>query len=271
MDRLPYVRRRAHLGAAYRLAVVVLYPIMRFGFRWDWVGREKLFEAQGGIIVAANHISYVDPMVVSYLLWECDRPPRFLAKEGIMRIPVIGAIVRNAGQIPVYRESTEAVHAIRDALTALDKGECVVVYPEGTVTRDPDLWPMKGKTGAVRLALASGRPLYPVAQWGPQEVMRPYVKEFRLLPRKLMRISVGDPVDLTDLVGRPLTTETLTIGTNRLMDAITALESEIRGEPAPARRFVFRSGKVQGSIPVVDASLDSAAQPTTGADEEPVA
>jgi hypothetical protein len=86
-----------------------------------------------------------------------------------------------------------------------------------------------------------------------------------------MRISVGDPVDLTDLVGRPLTTETLTIGTNRLMDAITALESEIRGEPAPARRFVFRSGKVQGSIPVVDASLDSAAQPTTGADEEPVA
>jgi 1-acyl-sn-glycerol-3-phosphate acyltransferase len=225
---------------------------MRFGFRWDWVGREKLFEAQGGIIVAANHISYVDPMVVSYLLWECDRPPRFLAKEGIMRIPVIGAIVRNAGQIPVYRESAEAVHAIRDAIEALDKGECVVIYPEGTVTRDPNLWPMKGKTGAVRLALVTGRPLYPVAQWGPQEVMRPYVKEFRLLPRKLMRLSVGDPVDFTDLVGRPLTSETLTIGTNRLMDAITALEADLRGEKAPPTRMVFRRGQVEGSVPVAE-------------------
>jgi len=254
--RLPRVRRRQHLGAAYRLAVFVLYPIMRWGFRWEYQGRERLIDAEGGIIVGANHISYVDPMVISYLLWECDRPPRFLVKEGILRIPVIGAIVRNAGQIPVYRESAEAVHAIRDAIVALDKGECVVIYPEGTVTRDPHLWPMKGKTGAVRLALVTGRPLYPVAQWGPQEVMRPYVKEFRLLPRKLMRLSVGDPVDLADLVGRPLNTETLTIGTNRLMDAITALEADLRGEKAPATRLVFRRGQVQGSVPVTKDPAD---------------
>lgn len=263
MARLPRVRRRQHLGAAFRLAVVVLYPIMRLGFRWDVTGDRKLFDAEGGIIVAANHISYVDPMVLSYVLWEADRPPRFLAKEGIMRIPVIGAIVRNAGQIAVYRDSAEAVHAIRDALSALDRGECVVVYPEGTVTRDPALWPMKGKTGAVRLALASGRPLYPVAQWGPQEVMRPYVKEFRLLPRKLMQVAVGDPVDLADLVGRPLTSETLAIGTSRLMDAITALEAQLRNLPAPTSRLSFRRGQVE--------SPDLGPSTGPGAGGEPVA
>ena len=271
MARLPRVRRRQHLGAAYRLAVFALYPIMRWCFRWEYHGRERLIDAEGGIIVAANHISYVDPMVVSYLLWECDRPPRFLAKEGIMRIPVIGAIVRNAGQIPVYRESAEAVHAIRDALTALDKGECVVVYPEGTVTRDPDLWPMKGKTGAVRLALASGRPLYPVAQWGPQKVMRPYVKEFRLFPRKLMQLSVGDPVDLSDLMGRPLTTETLTIGTSRLMDAITALEATLRDEPIPTTRMAFRRGRVEPATPVAPSAEGGEGPARSGADGEPVA
>ncbi len=256
MRRAPYVRRRRHLGWAYRLAVVVLYPIMRFCFRWDIRDSARLTDAEGSIIVGANHISYIDPMVLSFMLWEADRPPRFLAKESIMRVPVIGAIVRNAGQIPVYRESKDAVLAIRDALTALEKDECVVIYPEGTVTRDPHLWPMAGKTGAVRLALASGRPLYPVAQWGPQEVMRPYVKEFRLFPRKTMKLAVGTPVDLADLVGRPLTTETLTIGTDRLMDAITALEASLRGEPAPAERLVFRGGRA-----VPRSSPDSAQQP----------
>ena len=263
MARAPYVRRRRHLGWAYRLAVFVLYPIMRWGFRWDIHHAQRLTDAQGGIIVGANHISYIDPMVLSYMLWEADRPPRFLAKESIMRVPVIGAIVRNAGQIPVYRESKDAVLAIRDALSALERDECVVIYPEGTVTRDPALWPMNGKTGAVRLALASGRPLYPVAQWGPQEVMRPYVKEFRLLPRKTMHLAVGEPVDLSDLMGRPLTSETLTIGTDRLMDAITELEAGLRGEAAPATRMTFR-----GKRAVAGSERTAEAEPTA-TDERP--
>jgi 1-acyl-sn-glycerol-3-phosphate acyltransferase len=120
-----------------------------------------------------------------------------------------------------------------------------VVYPEGTITRDPGMWPMQGKTGAARVALATGAPLYPVAQWGAHEVIGPYRKEFRLLPRKRMQLAVGEPVDFTDLQGRPMDAETLRLATDRIMDALTALLAEIRQESPPSQRYVFRRGGVE--------------------------
>jgi 1-acyl-sn-glycerol-3-phosphate acyltransferase len=234
------VRRRDALGFSYRFAVAVLWPLMRTIVRWDITGTERLADVDGGVIVAPNHTSWFDPPVVAFALWQADRPPRFLGKEAVFRVPVFGAIIRHAGQIPVYRESTEARTAIRDALAALERGECVVVYPEGTITRDPGIWPMSAKTGAVRLALTSGRPLFPMVQWGSHEVMRPYRKELRLFPRKTVHIRVGDPIDLSDLGARAMDAASLAVGGERLMDAITALEADIRGEAPPATRMVFR-------------------------------
>lgn len=234
------VSRRTRLGFAYRLSVSILWPVLRVLVSWDIRGAERLTASPGGIVVGANHLSWFDPLVVSYVLWTADRPPRFLAKEPLFRIPVVGRIIRGAGQIPVYRETQDAANAIRDALAALDRGECVVVYPEGTMTRDPELWPMSAKTGAVRMALISGSPLFPMAQWGPQEVMAPYVKEFRIWPRKTMRVRVGEPVDLSDLRDRPLDGATMKEAGDRLMDAITGLLAEIRQVPPPETRMVFR-------------------------------
>ena len=239
MTGIPYARRAVPLGLSFRFAVGVIWPFMRTMVKWEFTGLEKLAEAEGGIVVAPNHVSWFDPPVVAYALWEADRPPRFLGKEAVFRVPVFGQIIAHAGQIPVYRESADASSAIRDALVALDRGECVVVYPEGTMTRDPDLWPMSGKTGAVRLALASGRPLFPMAQWGSHLVMRPYVKEFKILPRKTIKIAVGDPIDLSDLAHATPTADALHEGTERLMDAITALEAGLRQETPPAERLVF--------------------------------
>lgn len=234
------VSRSSPLGVGYRIAVILLWPFLRTAVRWDIRGTEKLTEQQGGVIVAANHLSWFDPLVVSYALWRADRPPRFLAKEPLFRVPVIGRIIKDAGQIPVYRETKDAANAIRDALSALDRGECVAVYPEGTMTRDPELWPMSAKTGAVRMVLMSGSPLFPMAQWGPQEIMAPYVKEFRILPRKTMHVRVGEPVDLTDLLDRPVDAVTMREAGDRLMDAITTLLAEIRQEEPPSTRMVFR-------------------------------
>ena len=240
MGKRTCVRRAQRLGISYRIAVGILWPLMRTIVSWDVQGAERLTQADGGIIVAPNHLSWFEPPVVALVLWEADRPPRFLGKDAVFRIPVIGRLLLNAGQIPVYRDTPEVAAAVRDALSALERGECVVVYPEGTITRDPDLWPMAAKTGAVRLALTSGRPLYPMAQWGPHEVMRPYAKELRLLPRKTMHVRVGDPVDLSDLRDRPIDAETLAIGGERLMDAITGMLADIRQEKPPTERMVYR-------------------------------
>jgi 1-acyl-sn-glycerol-3-phosphate acyltransferase len=235
-----HVRRSSRLGFSFRLAVVLLWPFLRTMVRWDIDGTEQVTDEDGGVIVAPNHTSWFDPLAVSYPLWLADRPPRFLAKEGVFRVPVIGAIIRNAGQIPVYRETSEAQAAIRDALGALERGECVVVYPEGTITRDPDLWPMSAKSGAVRLALASGRPLYPMVQWGSQSIIGPYKKEFRILPRKTIVVRVGPPIDLDDLRAQPLDRHTIAVASERLMDAITGIEAQIRGQEPPATRTVYR-------------------------------
>lgn len=250
MPRVARVRRRQRLGLSYRFAVAVLWPFMRTAVRWDISGTERLTEADGGIVVAPNHLSWFDPPVVAFALWQADRPPRFLGKESVFRIPAFGRIIANAGQIPVYRETADAASAVRDALSALARGECVVVYPEGTITRDPGLWPMSAKTGAVRLALMSGSPLFPMVQWGSHEVMGPYRKEFRILPRKTMHIRVGDPIDLSDLQGTMPDARTLAVAGERLMDAITAMLADVRQETPPAERMVLRretAGPADGS------------------------
>ena len=97
------MRRSWKLGLGYRIAVFLLWPLMTWFTKRDWRGMENLNADDGGIIVAGNHNSWFDPLVISHALWENDRPPRFLAKESVFRVPIVGAIIRSAGQIPVYR------------------------------------------------------------------------------------------------------------------------------------------------------------------------
>jgi 1-acyl-sn-glycerol-3-phosphate acyltransferase len=140
----------------------------------------------------------------------------------------------------VYRNTGRAADAFRAAVGAVESGKCVGVYPEGTLTRDPGLWPMVGKTGAARIALTTRCPVIPVAQWGPQEILAPYSKRPHLFPRKTMHVLAGPPVDLSDLHDHPLDAAVLREATARIMAAITALLVELRGEPAPAERFDSR-------------------------------
>jgi 1-acyl-sn-glycerol-3-phosphate acyltransferase len=115
----------------------------------------------------------------------------------------------------------------------------VVIYPEGTVTRDPDKWPMAARTGVARLALQSGAPVLPLAQWGAQGAPRTLLQP---LPRRTARFRIGPPVDLSAFVGQPLDGDVLRNATDAVMDALTAEVAVLRGEPAPARRFDPRSG-----------------------------
>jgi len=256
--------RGKKLGFSYRFAVSILRPFMRAFTKHEWQGIEHLQAdilpdgSQVGIVVCPNHISAFDPLSSSHFLYENGRPPRYLAKASIFNVPVVGGILRRAGQIPVYRESLDAAAAVKDAVSAAQRGECVVVYPEGTITRDPDLWPMKGKTGAARIALTSGAPVIPVAQWGAQEVMPPYAKERHLLPRKTMRVKAGPPVDLDDLRAQPLDNAVLAEATDRILAALTSLLEDLRGETAPAERYDVR--KRRAGSAATEASDDEGAQ-----------
>ncbi len=224
------VRKRDGLGFAFRFAAFILHPLMRLITKRDWRGAENL-DVDSGIVVAANHLSWFDPIVISHILWDYDRPPRFLAKDALFRAPVVGWIMRNAGQIPVVRGTKDAAVAVQAAVDAAKAGECVLVYPEGTITKDPDLWPMAAKTGAARIALTAGVPVIPMAHFGAQQVMGPYSKEFKAFPRKTMHVIVGPPVALDDLYRNgEVDNATLHEATDRIMAAITDLLRQIRKE-----------------------------------------
>lgn len=232
------------LGPYYRFAALVLKPPMTVLTRRAWHGEEYLrqdYPPTDGIVVVSNHVSWFDPIPLAHILWNNGRSPRFLAKEAVFHVPGVGQIIGGAGQIPVLRETQNAAESVKAAVAAVNDGEAVVVYPEGTITRDPDLWPMSGKTGAARIALLSGAPVIPIAQWGAQHVMGPYVKEFKVFPRKTMHMQVGPPVDLDDLRAESLSSEVLAAATGRIIDRITELLEDIRGEKAPPGRLDYKA------------------------------
>jgi 1-acyl-sn-glycerol-3-phosphate acyltransferase len=240
------VSRRRRLGTSYRIAVTALRPTMRLLTSHRWSGAEHL-PAEGGFVVCVNHISYTDPVAFAHFLYDNGHPPYFLAKEALFRIPVVGRVIRGAGQIPVFRGTTDAVKAFSAAVEAVNEGKCVAVYPEATITKDPQLWPMTGKTGAARIALATKCPVIPVAQWGPQELLPPKTKRPRIFPRKTMVVVAGPPVDLSDLQDRPVDAALLEEATERIMAAITALLVPLRpGESPPAVPYDGRKHRPQG-------------------------
>lgn len=202
----------------------------------QWHGLEKL-PVDEGFIVVPNHCTEIDPIVVGHMLYNQNIMPHFLAKDGLFRTPVLGAVLRGAHQIPVERSGAGAGQSLIVAKKVLDGAGAVVVYPEGTLTRDPDLWPMKGRTGAARLALSTGAKVIPVAHWGAQEVFPRYAKGFKIFPRKKAQVVVGDPVDLSEFMGRTGDKATLEAMTEVIMKDITAMLETLRGEKAPEQRW----------------------------------
>lgn len=231
------VVHRTPTPVMYRFVAGVLRPVMRALTRYEVSGLEHLPDS-GGFIVTPNHVSHIDPLSWAHVLYNRGSAPVFLAKSTLFDTPVIGSVLRHAHQVRVDRETTAAAASLGPAIRALEAGECLGVYPEGSLTRDPDQWPMRGKTGAARLALHSGHPVIPLAQWGAQDLLAPYAKLPRISRRRvLIRIRFGPPVDLSDLRSDKVTAAAITTATDRIMQAITHELEQLRGERAPTERF----------------------------------
>jgi 1-acyl-sn-glycerol-3-phosphate acyltransferase len=248
-SRIPKLREANHEAGGETIfgVVTLLHTVIGPLTKHDW-RRQELLPATGGLVIVANHISNFDPMALGQFIAFSGRWPRFLGKASVFKVPLVGRILRACGQIPVVRESGRSRDALVAARAAIEAGRAVVVYPEGTITFDPDLWPMRGKTGAARLALETSCPVIPVGQWGAQDIMYGRRRHLpKLLPRKTLRMAVGEPVELDDLRAAPITAASLAEATDRIMVAISTLVAELRGEPAPAQRFDPRTLRPDGS------------------------
>ena len=218
------------------LLAAIALPPLGLAVRYRFHRRERMPQS-GAFVLAPNHYSEIDPLVIGAAVWKLGRAPRFLAKASLFKNPVLGWLLRTSGQIPVERAGSKSHRALRAAEELVEKGRMVIVYPEGSLTRDPDLWPMRGKTGAVRIALERGIPLVPAAHWGTQAILPRYGKRISLFPRKTVDVIIGEPLDLSAYADKPLDTANLTAATNELMNAIAALLGELRGETPPAERW----------------------------------
>ncbi|OIH83659.1 1-acyl-sn-glycerol-3-phosphate acyltransferase [Arthrobacter sp. UCD-GKA] len=216
---------------AFAIAAGIVRPIMNLMISRTWRDFDKLPE--GGFILCPNHVTEIDPLVVGHAIYSSKRYPRYLAKESLFKVPVLGTILRNTGQVPVARTSAGASQSLKAAREVLDAHGVIVIYAEGTLTRDPDLWPMRGHTGAARLALQTGAPVIPMAHWGAQELFPRYAKGLKLFPRKRVTVMAGDPVDLDDLRDVPLTRTVLLEATERIMQAIAKDVGVLRGQEPP--------------------------------------
>ncbi len=223
-------------GWAFALGATIVKPLLWLIASRTWINGEKI-PVTGGCVLAFNHISHLDPLTAAHLVYDHGRLPRGLAKSELFKNKALATLLISAGQIPVERLTPQATKAFDAAVAAVRRGECLMVYPEGTLTRDPDLWPMMGRTGAVRIALETGCPLIPIGQWGVQEFLPPYSKRPHPFPRKNFKMMVGDPVNFDDLRALPLTAEVLELATERLMGALTDLVAQLRGELPPKVRF----------------------------------
>lgn len=259
------------LGFWCRSAATLVRPLLVVMTKRDWTGLEKV-PATGGVIFAANHMSEFDPFVLAHFVLDSGRWPQYLAKSTLFKIPVAGPLLRAVKQIPVDRGTVDAGKALDAAVAAVERGESVIIYPEGTTPKKGELWPQRGKTGIARLVLATGAPVVPIVSWGAQQVFDPRTRKLRLRPRTPVTVVAGDPIDLSKWAGAEPTAANLYAITDEIMLVLRTMLGEVRGQTPPEapssagrRNFDEAGGIVAGSA---DAPDDSDADAPNGSDAE---
>ncbi|MFN2388141.1 MAG: lysophospholipid acyltransferase family protein [Actinomycetota bacterium] len=219
------------METTYLVAKGILKPWLATWFRWHVEGLDHL-PRRGPAIVAFNHIAYLDPLVAAYVIDEAGRVPRFLAKAELFRDRRIAWVLRGAKQIEVRRGTPEAPMALDRAVDALARGEVVVIFPEGTITHDPDLRPMAARSGLARLALSCEAPVVPGAIWGTHNVW-PKDARARWMPRQDILVRIGEAFRVT---GDPDSPRDWKAVGEEVMAAIASLTASLRPAVPDRRR-----------------------------------
>jgi 1-acyl-sn-glycerol-3-phosphate acyltransferase len=243
-------------GNAWTITLqVILYTATRLLGRRRFVGNGQL-GAPGGALVVANHISHIDPVFDTVYVRKAGRLPHVLAKSSLWKIPVLRPILNATGQIPVDRGGGAGSAALDAARKALADGKVVVIYPEGTVSREPDHWPMRPRPGVAILALSGDFPVIPVVHWGTQELYTSYQRGLKLkpFPRKDIHLIAGNPIDLSQWRGKPVDARAIRDVSYLIMNTIKDMLGAVRGETPPDELFdpkkaVATNGRPTGAPP----------------------
>ena len=236
--KMPALRPGVEITWQIRTLAHILRPFVRLLYKVEVTGTENLPKS-GGYVLAANHVTTLDALAVAYMMYfRLHRAPHFLAKEGLFRTPIVGPVLLACGQIPVFRSGRNNADPMQSAYDVLNAGHTIGIFPEGTLTREPNQWPMRARTGAIRLSLETGVPIIPVGQWGTEAVMDTYSSKIRPKPWHKVRIVIGKPISMDPYKDKKMSTEDLVELSDQVMVEITKIVEELRGEKAPAKRFV---------------------------------
>ena len=216
---------RRRLEPWYQFCTKVVVPPVRLWFKFRVEGLERIPKL-GPAIIACNHLSSLDPFSNGCAVIDAGRRPRFLAKQELFDTFLVGSALRGAGQIPVAR-GTKAVTPLLEAKEALDRGEVVLIYPEGTVTTREDHLPMEGRTGTVRLSLMSGVPITPMASWGSHGVWQKSGKGSLRYGRPVWTLT-GEPLDFSSRVAEIDDRDAVKEMTAQLMARLTDMVNDVR-------------------------------------------
>ena len=221
-----------------RFCEILLFPLTRLLGRRRYVGIDRI-GVPGPILVVANHISHIDPVYDTVFIRKSGRWPHVLAKASLWKIPLVGKVLTGTQQIPVERGGGAGGQALDAATKALREGRTVLIYPEGTVTKDPDRWPMRPRPGVAVLALTGNVTVIPVAHWGSHEVYTSYQRGLKLkpLPRKDVHVVAGEPIDLSQWQGKPVDARAIRDVSYLIMTTIRDMVGQLRGETPPVEFF----------------------------------
>ena len=209
----------------FQLASWILRPPIALWFNWRFEGLEHI-PPDGPVLVACNHISYFDPLAHGHMLVKAGRRPRFLTKSELYGNSFLRRLLEGASQIRVERGSGSAA-PVAAAMAALKEQQAVMIYPESTITTNPDFTPMQGKTGIARLTLASEVPVLPIADWGSQRVWQREGRGSLAFGRPVW-LKAGAPMDFSEFEGKQDDSATLRKVTDAIMDELTRLVNDLR-------------------------------------------
>ncbi|WIK65338.1 lysophospholipid acyltransferase family protein [Gleimia hominis] len=217
----------------YKAVLRITGPLIRPMMRTHWTGQENL-PKEGPFILIMNHVTEFDPFMVMYYLGDEGHAVRALAKDSLFHVPLLKTVLKRAKMVPVHRSSSEAGDALKNAKNAIAHGESIAFFPEGTLTRDPDMWPMTFKTGAARLAFAMNVPVIPLAQWGGHKIMHRFRDSIPFLKgRQDVWVHTGPAIDLSDLNQDEEDRAAVHAATRRMQRVITQMVAALRNEEPP--------------------------------------